>query len=310
MLPIRRQDSAPPDLLRVKLRSDPPGLLEISGQSKPVVSIHVGRPVRLACKHGDHSHVGLAIHGDIEILPAGMPASWELQETDTALLLIVPPNLLRQVAEESGLDTLQLELRSRFQIRDPQIEHIGWALKAEVEQGYPSGNLFLDSMATALAIQLLRHHSSLPGQHALRERGLSPDKCKQVLSYIEDNLREKLSLQAIASAAGLSGSHLKALFRRSLGMPIHQYVIRRRVERAALLLRQGRSTISQIAIETGFAHQSHLAMHVRRILGVSPSELGSISRENRDLVGSESWNQNLLDRTRRVNASSRNAHSL
>lgn len=307
MLPTQRPDSATrPDLLRVKLRSDPPGLLEVPGQTRPIVSIHVGRPVRLTCKHGDQRHVGLAIHGDIDIIPAGLPASWEMQETDTALLLIVPPKLLQQVAEDSGLDPSRLELRSRFQIRDPQIEHIGWALKAEVEQGHPSGSLFLDSMATALAIQLLRHHSSLPAKYGLRDRGLSPEKQKQVLSYIEDNLREKLSLQQIASSAGLSGSHLKALFRRSLGMPIHQYVIRRRVERAALMLHQGRNTISQIAIETGFAHQSHLAMHMRRILGVSPSEFARRST----LLPEPDDSDRPIELGRDANGVSRNAHSL
>ena len=265
------------DLLRVKLRSDPPGLLEIPGQPKPMVVIHVGRPVRMACKYGDQSHVGLAIHGDIDIIPAQLPASWETQETDANLLLTVPPKLLQRVAEESGFDASRLELRSRFQIRDPQIEHIGWALKAEVEQGYPGGILYLESMATALAVQLLRRHSSLPGKWTLGDRGLSPDQRRQVLSYIEDNLHGKLSLQAIAGAAGLSTSHLKVLFRRSLGMPVHQYVIRRRVERAALLLHQGKTTISQIAMETGFAHQSHLAMHMRRILGVSPSNLTKLA---------------------------------
>jgi AraC family transcriptional regulator len=166
-----------------------------------------------------------------------------------------------------------VQLQSRFQIRDPQIEHIGWALKAEIEQGFPGGSLYMDSMATALAVQLLRRHSSLPSQRPLADGGLPPRKLRQVLSYIEDNLRRALPLQAIADAAGVSVSHLKVLFRRSLGLPVHQYVVRRRVDRAALLIREGKLTISQIAMETGFAHQSHLAMQMRRILGVSPSHL-------------------------------------
>jgi methylphosphotriester-DNA--protein-cysteine methyltransferase len=64
--------------------------------------------------------------------------------------------------------------------------------------------------------------------------------------------------------------------RKATGMPVHQYVIRRCVERAALLLREGKLPISQIAMELGFAHQSHLAMHMKRLLSVSPSHvLGS-----------------------------------
>ena len=43
------------------------------------------------------------------------------------------------------------------------------------------------------------------------------------------------------------------------------------LERAALLLREGKLPISQIAVDVGFAHQSHLAMHMKRLLGTSPS---------------------------------------
>jgi AraC family transcriptional regulator len=54
-------------------------------------------------------------------------------------------------------------------------------------------------------------------------------------------------------------------------------VIKRRVERAKTLLGEG-MPISQTALETGFAHQSHLARHMRRLLGVSPSEVRPILR--------------------------------
>ncbi len=265
------------DLLRVILQSDGPGVLETPDRPKPVVAIHVGKPVRLECKHGGDSHMGLAIHGDIDVIPNGMPARWEMKQTDTALILALAPKLLDQVAKESGFETSGLELRNRFQIRDPQIEHIGWALLAEVQQGYPCGSLYMESMATALATQLLRRHSSLPPRAESPDGGLAPPKLRQVRTFIEDNLCEDLPLQAIANVAGLSVSHLKVLFRRSMAMPVHQYVIRRRVERATVLLRNERLPISRVALEAGFAHQSHLALHMRRILGVSPAHFRKIS---------------------------------
>lgn len=258
--------------LRLVLLSDGPGVLEVPEVDAPCISIHVGRPVRMDCRHGVQSHSGLAIHGDIDIIPAGVMARWEMKEADTALLLRVKPNLLRRIAEESGF-TQPLEIRSRFRVRDPQIEYIGWALMAEAQNGYPSGRLYMDCMATALAVQLLRNHSSMACIRALPEGGMPRHKLRQVQSYIEENLRNKLSLHEIANAIGMSASHLKVTFRKATGMPVHQYVIHRRVERAAMLLRQGKLPINQIALEVGFAHQSHLAMHLKRLLGVSPSEV-------------------------------------
>jgi AraC family transcriptional regulator len=71
----------------------------------------------------------------------------------------------------------------------------------------------------------------------------------------------------------LSTAHLKTLFRRSMGLPVHAYVIQRRVERAKLLLLRGELPASQVALEAGFAHQSHMARHMRRLLGVTPAVL-------------------------------------
>lgn len=135
----------------------------------------------------------------------------------------------------------------------------------------------MDSLATALGAQLLRSHSNLSQKHALPSGGMPRRKLRQVTSYIEENLSEELSLKELAGVGELSVSHLKVRFRESIGVPVHQYVIRRRVERAALLLRQGQMSISQIALETGFAHQSHLAIHMRRILGLSPRQLSKLS---------------------------------
>lgn len=259
------------DSLRVVLRSGGPGVVEVPGLEVPRVAVYVGRPIRMDCRHGVQSHSGLAVHGDIDIIPDGMPSRWEMRDVDTALVLMVGRHLLQQVADESGFED-RIEIRSRFRVRDSQIEHLGWALMAEALDGYPSGRMYMDCMATALAVQLLRKHSSVPGRHSLPKGGMPQHKLHQAQSYIEENLRHDLSLGMIARVAGMSISHLKATFRTATGMPVHQYVIRRRVERAAWLLREGKLPISQIATEVGFAHQSHLAMHMKRLLGVSPSQ--------------------------------------
>ena len=258
--------------VRVMLLTDPPGLLEISGSETTNVCVHVGPSVLMTCKHGDISHTGTAIHGDIDIIPPNLPASWELKQRDMSLVVSLAPELLNVAVEELEAYPDRVEIKNRFQTRDPRMEHIAWALKAEMESGYPGGTLYLDSLATAMATQVVSRHSSLHVPSSA-PAGISSRKLKQVLSYIEDNLGTDLSLQAIAGVAGLSVSHCKVLFRRAVGSPIHQYVIRRRVERAAELLRSGNMAVSEIALVTGFAHQSHLAAHVKRTLGVSPREL-------------------------------------
>ncbi len=236
-----------------------------------LVAIHVGAAAKVSCRRGGESHTGSAVHGDIDIIPARAASRWELHDqNDTALILALPPSLVDSVAEEQGFDSRRVEIRNRFQIRDLQLENICWALKAEMEANYPSGRLYTDSLAISVASRLVSTHSSVAQRPMTQSGGLGGRRLKQTLAYIEDNLSEDLSLSRIASITGISPSHFKALFRESAGAPLHQYVVQRRVERAKDLLMQGKLSIAEIALVTGFSHQSHLARHMRRSVGLSP----------------------------------------
>ena len=273
------QTSSIPDIrakgnFRVSLLSDPAGLIEVPALRSTIVSIHVGQTVQVSCRRGGFRHRGKAVHGDIDIIPAGTPSLWENDQKDTVLILSLSPELLALAVEELDLDPHRIEIRNRFQVRDAQLESIGWALKAEMECGYPTGRLYVDGLALSVAARLLRGHNSRALPEPAKQNGRLPDrKLRQVLSYIEDHLSQDISLGDIAAVAGLSVSHFKSIFRESVGLPPHQYLIRRRVDRAKGLLHEGKLSVSRIALETGFAHQSHLAHHMRRVLGLSPKQI-------------------------------------
>jgi AraC family transcriptional regulator len=269
VVPTRRS----PGGVSVRLVSDPPGRTETRALPKPYVAIHVGRSVYMSCERAGHKHRGLLVHGDIDIIPAHTPMVWEPAEKDTALALGVDPVLLTQVAQDFGVDPGRVEILNRFQIRDSQIENIGWAFKAEMEAGYPSGRVYVDSLGAALAACLLSRHSSVAPLPAAASGVLMGRRLQRVLSYIEENLAENISLDRIAGVAGVRMSHFKVIFRQAMGVPVHQYIIQRRVEKARLLLIETKLPVSQVAASTGFTHQSHLAVHMRRILGCSPKEV-------------------------------------
>jgi AraC family transcriptional regulator len=258
--------------LSAHLLTDPPGVIEAPASPDPHVVIHVGRSVKIECKRGGQTHRGTAIHGDVDILPAHTESRWTIWERDTALIVRIPQDLLTQVAQESGFDPEKVLVNNRFQIRDPQIEQLAWALKGEMDCQYESGRLYLDSLGVAMASRLLHRHSSASQIRTTASRGGLPGaKLRRVLGFIEDNLANSLSLPEIAAASGLSISHCQRAFRQSVGVSVHQYVIRRRVERAESLLTQEKLSVAQIALEVGFAHQSHLAIHMRRLRGVTPT---------------------------------------
>jgi AraC family transcriptional regulator len=230
------------------------------------IRIHAaGGPIRGFC-----GQPFVYTRGDMDLMPAGYADSWREDDDNTSLYLSMTPQLLLRTARDIDLDPAHARLDLRHQFRDSHIEHIALALDAERRAGYANGNLYTESLSTALAVHLLRRY---PAKPLPRTEGLSPLLLKRLREYIEQNIDQPLSLAELAAVAEISISHLKTLFRRSTGVPVHQYVIQRRVRRAQDLLMKGDMPISEVAFEVGFAHQSHMARHMRRLLGVAPAAL-------------------------------------
>src|SRR5471032_2373259 len=168
-------------------------------------------------------------------------------------------------------------------MRDPLFQHLAWALHAELEAGDASDPLFAESLCTAMVVRLADSSgiATLEG----RRRTLAPRTATRVTDFIESNLDQRLTLDELAALAQLSVPHFKVLFRETLGMPVHRYVVQRRVERAKVLLLQGKLSTSQVALETGFSHQSHMAHWMNRLLGLTPREIVKDSGRTNYLAG-------------------------
>jgi AraC family transcriptional regulator len=260
--------------LSVLLRKDSAGLHIAPAQEISRVVIHLGKSVEKECRRGAYSYRGVSVHGDIDIVPAGLDCRWVLKEADTALVIGISSNLLRTAAEAVGAGSSDVTLLNRFAVRDSQIKKLAWALKIESDEGFGNGSLYWESVSTAIALRLMRRHSSLVSQpDGETIRSISGRTLRRVLAFIEDHLGETLSVSQIAAESGLSVSHCQRVFGNAMGTSLHRYVTQQRVARAQSLLLHTDLPIEHIALEVGFSHQSHLASHMRRILGTSPARL-------------------------------------
>lgn len=183
-------------------------------------------------------------------------------------LSLKPALLTRNAAELLAVD--QVEIPPQKPFYDPFILQIGLALKADLESHRPGGRLYAEAMATALAVHILRNYSAHSYQSVRYLGGLSPTQLKLVTNYINDHLDRELSLEELAAIAQLSAYHFCRSFKRSTSLTPHQYVIRQRVERAKLLLKDGKMGISEVAVACGFTHQSHLNRHFKKSTGLTP----------------------------------------
>lgn len=100
--------------------------------------------------------------------------------------------------------------------------------------------------------------------------GLSPWQIRKVTNYIEAHLNRSIRNEDLATIVRLNQSYFGRAFRSSFGEPPHEYVIRRRVERAQGLMLSTDAPLSDIALECGLSDQAHLCRLFRRIVGQSP----------------------------------------
>ena len=126
-----------------------------------------------------------------------------------------------------------------------------------------------------IPIRLLALQSPAKVLAAKHSRALPAWRLRRVIEYVEAHLDEELTLVELANVAGFSVSHFKPLFKQAVGVPVHRFVLERRVERARLRLMEGKQSRTNIALEAGFTHPSHMARSMRRVLGLSPSQIAT-----------------------------------
>lgn len=128
-------------------------------------------------------------------------------------------------------------------------------------------------MTQALAIHLLRHYSDAAPTIITEGKSLTQVQLQPAIDYIHTYLNRNLSLNELANVVNLSPTYFASLFKRTVGISPHQYVIRQRVEQAKVMLSKTDLAIADIALRVGFSSQSHLTQQFKRVTGVTPKHV-------------------------------------
>src|SRR5262245_18473154 len=207
--------------------------------------------------------------GSLAICPAGVDCSADAKgSVDAVFIAVGPRHLALAAAEDSALEAALIE---RFAGCDRELLSVGNALVSESGDNYPNGPLFWNELAGAFITGLVARHTSRP---QLQIRGtLGTEVMARLRDYIVSNIGEPIEVAALARIAGRSPFHFSRVFSRSVGVSPHRYIVHLRLQRALELARGGQAGLAEIAVRTGFADQSHLWRWVRRVHGVSLSQL-------------------------------------
>jgi AraC family transcriptional regulator len=212
--------------------------------------------------------------GSIFVVPAGSPGLVRWSGCYDWVHIFLEPGLVARVAAEAfGLDPARMTVPPLDGLDLPHLRAAMMAVDAELTTGGAGGRLAAESLANVLAVRLIRHLVAPRRTERQRDGVLPRGRLRAVVEYVEEHLDAGLSLEQMAAVARVSPFHFARQFKRATGLPPHQYVIMRRVERGKQLLQTGPDlSLAEVAAAAGFSDQSQFSHHFKRVVGLTPGQ--------------------------------------
>jgi AraC family transcriptional regulator len=186
------------------------------------------------------------------------------------LHLHVPNELIGECARDiSGCAPEQL-LQPAPVTRAPAIERLASTLVGSDDHGDQVGQLYVDCIGLAIIARLLGSTQQAAAVGPGRAAALPRWRLKRTIDYIDSRLDETVTLADLAGAAGLTRMHFAAQFRAATGLRPHEFLLRRRIERAQEMLLRTKVPVVEIALSVGFQTQSHFTTVFKRFTGQPP----------------------------------------
>lgn len=136
--------------------------------------------------------------------------------------------------------------------------------------------VYADTIRLALAARWLSLRTCGQAQPA---EALQKWRLQRTIAYVDAHLGEAISLADLARSAGLSRMYFAARFRAATGLRPHDYILRRRIERARELLLQSGQTLVEIALDVGFQTQAHFTTVFKRLVGTTPGRWRALNHQ-------------------------------
>jgi AraC family transcriptional regulator len=156
--------------------------------------------------------------------------------------------------------------------RDPTVSKLLELIRLELTEAAEPSELYVQGIAQALAIHLVRTHGENNPDVPPRRGSLPAFKLQRVARLMEAGLSGQFSLHALALEAGLSAFHFSRVFKQSTGYSPSAYFIQLKVNEGRRLLMETEKSVIEIALDLGYSSPSHFAQVFKRAVGVRPSD--------------------------------------
>jgi AraC family transcriptional regulator len=211
---------------------------------------------------------GTVTPGTLHVTEPGVSAECAFRGAYDALHLHIANELIAECANAFGGDDIRLPTDAAPS-HDPGIERLGMNLLEYEQLGGMFGPMYADCLGTAIVARLLACRMGAANRETHTVAELAKWRLRRVFDYIDAHMDEPVRLADLAGAAGLTRMHFAAQFRAATGLRPHEYLLRRRVESAQVLLSKNVSTVN-VALAVGFQSQAHFTQVFKRFVGQPP----------------------------------------
>jgi len=207
----------------------------------------------------------------LTFVPAGVRFH-ERQTPRTLLSAVVFYIDPRRLLLDPGTQPSQLTLAPRLFFENAALWQTAQKLKMLLAVGGAANARYAEALGAVLVHELVRLSQAAPSPAASARGSLCGWQKRVVADYIDEHLDESISLASLAGLARLSPFHFARAFRQSFGMPPHRYHTSQRIERAKTLLACPSQSVTNIAIDVGFAETSSFTKAFRKLASVTPTQ--------------------------------------
>lgn len=144
-------------------------------------------------------------------------------------------------------------------------------LRALLQSPAPGDALYAETLGLLAALEIDRLQAGVQPHLVPASGGLTAGQERLVREFVAENLQTPLALPTLAGLAGLSRYHFLRAFRKTFGLPPHQFVVEQRVAQAKRLLQAEELSIGQVAETLGFGSIGQFSTTFRKVVGCTPS---------------------------------------
>ncbi len=203
------------------------------------------------------------------LMPAESLSTWNVKKPQRFAHIYFSKNYFKElVLQDFDIDPRSIELEEKTFFTDPVlIESIKRLLSQHTS--YPEDTLMTQESVRSIITSLAQSHSTRPA-HQNNYRGrLNKSQLRLIDEFIASHLHQVISVDQLAELIHLSPFHLMRVFKKTMGISLHQKVMKMRVIRASELLRANKSQLD-VSTCCGFTHQSHFSRCFKQFFGVTP----------------------------------------